>query len=125
MMRSRSASLHKWDAHKCTFCTTGLMGLARNMTAPEISAQVYTIADRFHDSIDDYHLIFMGMGEPFLNYNNVLACVSEFLEASTPVRDVTISTSGVPHAIRRLVQKRCHQHLRFPSYQPIKGYESN
>lgn len=86
----------------CTFCSTGLMGLTRNMTGGEIAAQVLAGRDYLRTSglgRDVKNLVYMGMGEPLLNWEGVRKSLdilthSEGLEFSR--RRVTLSTCGIP-----------------------------
>ncbi|MFN2304337.1 MAG: 23S rRNA (adenine(2503)-C(2))-methyltransferase RlmN [Anaerolineales bacterium] len=83
----------------CSFCATGQMGLRRNLTVGEIVAQVLYYA---HDLIQDdekvTNLVVMGMGEPFHNYENLMAAMDR-LNASEAfglgARRITISTVGI------------------------------
>ena len=61
----------------CTFCATGDMGLGRNLTSGEILEQVLVLARmlRDEDGATVGNVVMMGMGEPFLNYDQVLAAV--------------------------------------------------
>lgn len=89
----------------CSFCATGRMGLQRNLTAAEIVAQY-----RFALAYQRRHpqrlpralanLVFMGMGEPFLNYDPVCAALEELIrDHGFHSRIITLSTIGVPHRI--------------------------
>lgn len=85
----------------CTFCSTGLMGLTRSMTGGEIAAQVLAGRDylRTHGLGQDVkNLVYMGMGEPLLNWEQVKRSLdilthAEGLEFSR--RRVTLSTCGI------------------------------
>ena len=86
----------------CTFCATALGGLARNMTAGEIVAE-YLLAQNRNPDRRISHLVFMGMGEPLLNYDEVLKAVRLMVdEIGLSPRHITISTVGVVPGIRRL-----------------------
>ena len=91
---------------RCGFCATGQQGFTRNLTAGEIVAHFAAMeADVGHDI---NNVVFMGMGEPFLNADNVFRAVKMFLEPKMrglSVRHVTISTSGIPDGIRRLADE--------------------
>ncbi len=89
----------------CTFCATALGGLARNMTAGEIVAQFLTAqSDRPVRRIS--HVVFMGMGEPLMNYEPVLSSVRLLVEeVGLSPRHVTISTVGVVPGIQRLAEE--------------------
>ena len=82
----------------CKFCMTALLGLVRNLTAGEIVGQVLAvIADR-NVTVDRerLNLVFMGQGEPFLNYDNFMKAVRLLVEAvGVPESRMTVSTSGI------------------------------
>ncbi|MBN3032627.1 MAG: 23S rRNA (adenine(2503)-C(2))-methyltransferase RlmN [Candidatus Saganbacteria bacterium] len=78
----------------CRFCATGRMGLKRNLTAGEIIAQVY----HFAKTEKITNLVFMGMGEPFLNYDRVTKAVrllNSELGQNIALRKIVISTVGI------------------------------
>jgi 23S rRNA (adenine2503-C2)-methyltransferase len=86
----------------CAFCATGTLGLRRNLRAHEIVGQVLAVraeADRPVRGV-----VFMGMGEPFLNYEEVIAAariLSHPCGGAIDARAITISTAGIVPAIRR------------------------
>jgi 23S rRNA (adenine2503-C2)-methyltransferase len=86
----------------CRFCATGRMGFRRNLATWEIVDQVLKIqADSTHPVRG---VVFMGMGEPFLNYDRVIRAARVFSEPCGPAIDaksITISTVGIVPAIRR------------------------
>jgi 23S rRNA (adenine2503-C2)-methyltransferase len=90
----------------CSFCQTGKLGFVRHLDAAEILAQ-FAIAQRTlaPEGRKITHVVFMGMGEPLDNYDNVVAAVNRLSGKDafglTP-RNVTVSTSGVVPNIRRL-----------------------
>lgn len=95
----------------CTFCLTGTMGLARNLEPGEIVDQVHRANRRLVElgvaegARPLTNLVFMGMGEPLANYANVKAALALLLSEDGPQfshRHVTVSTSGLVPAIRRL-----------------------
>lgn len=86
-------------AVSCAFCVTGRLGAGRNLSAGEIVGQFLAVR-REHPSLH-YSLVFMGMGEPMLNLDNVECALEIFFETMSP-RRVTVSTSGFPEGIRRL-----------------------
>ena len=89
----------------CSFCATGTEGLARNLTAGEIVDQVFLMQAQ-HPAQRISHVVFMGMGEPFLNYDNVLKAVRLLNEeAGIAMRHITLSTVGVVPNIRKLAQE--------------------
>jgi 23S rRNA (adenine2503-C2)-methyltransferase len=82
----------------CKFCMTALLGLLRNLTAGEIVGQVLAVlADRRVDpERDRLNLVFMGQGEPFLNYDNFMQAVRLLVEGvGIPESRMTVSTSGI------------------------------
>lgn len=82
----------------CQFCLTALLGVKRNLTAGEIVAQVCAVLkDQNVSPPDDrINLVFMGMGEPFLNYENFIKASRLLVEAvSIAERRMTVSTAGI------------------------------
>lgn len=82
----------------CAFCMTALLGLKRNLTTGEIVGQVLAVlADQQVDvERDRLNLVFMGQGEPFLNYNNFMQAVRLLVEGvGIPESRMTVSTSGI------------------------------
>jgi 23S rRNA (adenine2503-C2)-methyltransferase len=91
-------------AVNCQFCLTAKLGLQRNLTAGEIAGQVVAVLDRQSVRIgrDRVNLVFMGMGEPFLNYDNFMAAVRLLVhEVGLSPRRMTVSTSGIVPGIER------------------------
>ena len=84
----------------CTFCATGAMKFARNLTASEIVDQALHF--RRIEPID--HCVFMGMGEPMLNLDNVLAACERLPDIGITHRRTTISTVGWIPGIERLAE---------------------
>ncbi|MCC3749857.1 MAG: 23S rRNA (adenine(2503)-C(2))-methyltransferase RlmN [Halorhodospira halophila] len=88
----------------CTFCATAEGGFSRNLSAAEIVGQVH-IARRHLPEGAITNIVFMGMGEPLLNFDPVISASRVFTDDFGFVlskRRVTISTSGVVHAIERM-----------------------
>ncbi len=91
-------------AVNCRFCLTARLGLQRNLTAGEIAGQVLAVFDRHGVEVgrDRVNLVFMGMGEPFLNYENFMAAVRLLVrEVGLSPRRMTVSTSGIVPGIER------------------------
>jgi 23S rRNA (adenine2503-C2)-methyltransferase len=91
-------------AVNCRFCLTAKLGLQRNLTAGEIAGQVIAVLDRHEVEVgrDRVNLVFMGMGEPFLNYDHFMAAVRLLVEeAGISPRRMTVSTSGIVPGIER------------------------
>jgi 23S rRNA (adenine2503-C2)-methyltransferase len=82
----------------CTFCATGQMRFARNLTASEILDQALHF--RRLDAVD--HAVFMGMGEPMMNLDNVLAACQRLPDLGITHRRTAISTIGWIPGIERL-----------------------
>jgi 23S rRNA (adenine2503-C2)-methyltransferase len=91
----------------CTFCATGRLKLLRNLTAGEIYDQVVYLKNEAESryNIPLSNIVYMGMGEPLLNYKNVLRSI-DFLTSDdglgmSPKR-ITVSTAGISKMIRKL-----------------------
>lgn len=97
----------------CKFCLTGVNGLKRNLTYSEIIAQLAIIRSFGHAIT---HVVFMGMGEPLLNLNNVLPAIDWF-EADNKFniskRHITVSTAGYIPGIQRLIKENRPLNLAF------------
>ncbi|MBE9077716.1 23S rRNA (adenine(2503)-C(2))-methyltransferase RlmN [Romeria aff. gracilis LEGE 07310] len=89
----------------CDFCATGKGGFARNLALHEIVDQVLTVQTDFQQRVSN--VVFMGMGEPLLNADSVVAavrCLNQ--DIGIGQRQITVSTVGIPGHIRRLAQHR-------------------
>ncbi|MDH6062133.1 23S rRNA (adenine(2503)-C(2))-methyltransferase RlmN [Chrysosporum bergii ANA360D] len=87
----------------CDFCATGKGGYTRNLQKHEIVDQVLTVQEDFQQRVT--HVVFMGMGEPLLNTDNVLAslkCLNQ--DVGIGQRSLTVSTVGIRDRIRQLAQ---------------------
>ncbi|MBX3395151.1 MAG: 23S rRNA (adenine(2503)-C(2))-methyltransferase RlmN [Phycisphaerae bacterium] len=94
-------------ARACTFCQTGRMGLIRNLTVEEIVDQATAARLELHAAIRN--VVFMGMGEPMDNLDNVIRTIEIFhTDRHNPIarRRITVSTVGKCSGIRRLAQLR-------------------
>jgi len=90
----------------CKFCATGKMGFLRNLTVGEIVEQVLLM--RSKSLLPPTNIVFMGMGEPMLNYEAVLAaadCLADPAGLSFNRKKITISTSGIIKGIQRLADE--------------------
>ncbi len=85
----------------CTFCATGSMRFGRNLKAWEILDQVLHF--RRIEPVD--HLVFMGMGEPFVNFDEVLAAAGRLPDVGITHRRTTISTIGWMPGLKRFVDE--------------------
>jgi 23S rRNA (adenine2503-C2)-methyltransferase len=91
-------------AVNCQFCFTAKLGLQRNLTAGEIAGQVVSVFHRHAVEVgrDRVNLVFMGMGEPFLNYDNFMGAVRLLVrEVGLSPQRMTVSTSGIVPGIER------------------------
>jgi 23S rRNA (adenine2503-C2)-methyltransferase len=101
-------------AVNCQFCLTAKLGIKRNLTAGEIAGQVSAVLSRQGIKIgqDRINLVFMGMGEPFLNYDNFMGSVHLLTRGiGIPESRMTVSTSGIEPAIRRFALERVRPKL--------------
>ncbi|WP_024546020.1 23S rRNA (adenine(2503)-C(2))-methyltransferase RlmN [Picosynechococcus sp. NKBG15041c] len=88
-------------AMACDFCATGKSGFTRHLQAHEIIDQVLTVQEDFQQRVS--HVVFMGMGEPLANLDQVLKSVYGLnQDIGIGQRSLTISTVGVPGKIREL-----------------------
>ncbi len=85
-------------AVECAFCMTALLGLKRNLSAGEIVGQILAVLNDRQVELDRdrINLVFMGQGEPFLNYDSFMDAVRLLVEAvGIPESRMTVSTSGI------------------------------
>ena len=95
----------------CSFCSTGKQGFNRNLSAEEIVGQIFNAISSFEgiDRAKDRpvtNVVFMGMGEPLLNFENVMDAVDLMMDDyaySISKRRLTISTAGVVPAIEKMI----------------------
>ena len=95
-------------ALQCTFCATGAQGFERNLSDAEIIGQLWLA--NFYDSSSPLisNVVFMGMGEPLLNVENVLSSISLMLHQNAyglSKRRITLSTSGIVPEINKLAER--------------------
>lgn len=86
----------------CAFCATGGSGFTRSLTASEIYDQVMHVRDDFDTRVTS--VVFMGQGEPFMNYDNTLAALRKLNDpdqGGIGARHLTVSTCGVIPMIRK------------------------
>ncbi len=101
-------------AVNCQFCLTAKLGLQRNLTPGEIAGQVVSVLDRHRVELNRnrVNLVFMGMGEPFLNYDNFMAAVRLLMdEVGIAAPRMTVSTSGIVPGILRFAQEKVRPKL--------------
>lgn len=91
----------------CKFCATGIMGFKRNLSCGEIIDQIIEITHMREQPITN--IVYMGMGEPFLNYNEVIKS-AEILHSPHGMNlgrnRITISTSGIVSKIKKYIDEK-------------------
>jgi len=98
----------------CQFCLTALLGVKRNLTAGEIVGQVCAVLkdQQVSPPEDRINLVFMGMGEPFLNYENFLKAARLLVEeVGIAERRMTVSTAGIVPRINDFGKERIRPKL--------------
>jgi 23S rRNA (adenine2503-C2)-methyltransferase len=93
-------------AYGCKFCASGLEGFSRNLRANEIVDQIIAVERESREKIDN--IVFMGMGEPLANFDNVMRAIRIINAAwglGIGARRITVSTSGLAPQIRRLADE--------------------
>jgi len=100
----------------CKFCATGYMGRKRNVEFDEIVDQVVLLnkiaMEHYQKPVSN--VVFMGMGEPMLNYQNVLLAIGKMTDQkglSIAPRRITVSTAGVAKMIRKLADEKIKVNL--------------
>ena len=106
----------------CLFCATGKIGFKRNLEAMEIVSQVLLVA-RFlkkeNERVDG--VVFMGMGEPFLNYDNVIGAVYIINSndgLNIGARHISISTVGIIEGIKKIIKEPLQINLAISLHAP-------
>ncbi|NWG34713.1 MAG: 23S rRNA (adenine(2503)-C(2))-methyltransferase RlmN [Chloroflexi bacterium] len=94
----------------CVFCATGQMGFRRHLTSGEIVAQVMYYARMLREVNENVtNIVLMGMGEPFHNYDNVMAAIDRLNDPqgfNFGARRITLSTVGLVPQIRRFADEK-------------------
>lgn len=107
---------------KCAFCATGRMGFKRNLKSWEIIEQVIFFARYLALKKEKItNIVFMGMGEPFLNYGNVLAAIKNLNDSEgfgLGARHFSISTVGITEGILRLAKEKIAVNLAISLHAP-------
>lgn len=110
----------------CKFCATGLMGYKRNLTAGEIVDQ-YLLTAKENGKENITNIVFMGMGEPLLNFDNTLKAIEIFTHELTKGLSrnrITISTAGIPHKIKELADSGLRIKLAFSLHSAFEEIRS-
>jgi len=93
---------------KCSFCLTGRMGFKRNLTVHEIVSQLLIVQNDLINPHKRLNIVFMGMGEPLLNYKNLIKAIKILIAEWGPglgKRRITVSTAGIPDQIKLLTDE--------------------
>jgi 23S rRNA (adenine2503-C2)-methyltransferase len=112
----------------CKFCLTGQQGFKRNLTVEEIIIQALFFArilKKGNERISN--LVFMGMGEPLLNYQNVMEAIKIFNNPdffNIGARHISISTVGVVGGIKKLAQEKLQLNLAISLHAPTNELRS-
>jgi len=106
----------------CSFCATGKMGFKRNLEAWEIIEQILFFA-RYLKKIKEKitNIVFMGMGEPFLNYQNVMEAIkilNDEKRFNLGARHFSISTIGITEGIEKLAEEKLQINLAISLHAP-------
>jgi len=114
-------------ALRCSFCATGQMGFRRNLTASEITDQVFLLDSEAmkHRGRGLTNIVFMGMGEPLLNLDNVFESIATLTEEayrfSISERKITISTVGLPLEMERIARSGLKTKLAISLHSADQG----
>ncbi len=107
----------------CTFCATGMGGFDRNLDASEIVGQYLLLQSLSPRRIS--HVVFMGMGEPLLNFDAVVKSLRLFSEeVGLSLRHLTVSTVGLVPQIRKLAELAMPIHLALSLHSPFDEIRS-
>ena len=110
---------------RCAFCASGKQGLVRNLEKAEILEQILLIDQYLKEKEESCvsHIVFMGMGEPFENYENVLASIRRIIDPKglgLSQRRVTVSTVGIVEQIVRFAEEDLSVHLVLSLHAPTQ-----
>ncbi|MHC5372454.1 dual-specificity RNA methyltransferase RlmN [Enterococcus sp. LJL120] len=108
----------------CTFCASGLLKKQRDLTAGEIVAQIMQVQHYFDERGQEErvsHVVVMGIGEPFDNYNNLIDFLHTINDAkglAIGARHITVSTSGLAHKIKEFAENGLQVNLAISLHAP-------
>lgn len=102
----------------CKFCATARLGFRRNLTTSEIIDQIFLSRLQLKEYIDN--IVFMGMGEPFLNYANLIDAIRK-MSANGVIskKAITISTIGIPEKIIDFANEEIKSKLAVSLHSPF------
>ena len=112
--------------YSCAFCASAALGFIRNLTQSEILDQVISIRCA-NPSMNITNLVFMGIGEPFDNYDNVMRAIRIFNDKNAfniGARKITVSTCGVVPGIEKLKKERLQIELSVSLHSADDGIRS-
>ncbi len=109
----------------CLFCATARLERMRNLSAAEIIDQVVTIDTQAKEQYNKplTNIVFMGMGEPLLNYNEVVNAIQKITSGkglNMAPRRITVSTSGIPKMIKKLADENLKVNLALSLHSAIE-----
>ena len=109
----------------CKFCATARLKRMRNLNADEIYDQVVAIdkQSRLYHNHKLSNIVFMGMGEPLMNYNNVIKAIDKITSPEglgMAARRITVSTSGVPKIIKKMADDEVRFNLAVSLHSAIE-----
>ena len=87
----------------CTFCVTGFFGAGRNLTPAEMLGQFFVVQREKQVPMEMMNVVFMGMGEPLLNLDNLVVTLDGLYRSIAPKR-ITVSTSGIIPGLEELAK---------------------
>ena len=87
----------------CTFCVTGFFGAGRNLTPSEMLGQFFVVQHEQQVPMEQMNVVFMGMGEPLLNLENLVPALDVLYRSLAP-RRITVSTSGIIPGLEELAK---------------------
>ena len=106
----------------CSFCASGLLKKVRDLTPAEMAAEVMTVQHELNKSNERVsHVVIMGIGEPFDNYDNVMQfirCINEPKGLAIGARHITVSTCGLVPKIRKLIEEQIQINLAISLHAP-------
>ena len=115
----------------CSFCSSGLLGKQRNLTTSEMVGQVMVMNEVLREENQGNrvtHIVVMGTGEPFDNYDNVMdfiKIVNHPKGLAIGARHITVSTCGIPDGIRKYSQEPLQTNLAISLHAPNNELRSS
>ncbi len=110
---------------ECSFCATGTLGFLRNLTPAEIIDQIILVEKELKAKVTN--VVFMGMGEPLLNYNSVKKSIELMTDERADFfgrRKITLSTVGITAKIRHLATEKYAPKLALSLHATTNGFRN-